>query len=96
MAQLKEYRKECALSQQDVADYLGIARETYCRMEKSGDMPSLMTADKLAKLYNATVYDLWPELDSRGAYDFAIKEAIIEGKCKALDSVIRTASALAE
>lgn len=93
MAILKEYRKESSLSQQAVADYLGMARETYCRMEGSGDMPSLAVADKLAALYMCTIYDLWPELDSKRHHDFAIKMARADGKNDALESVIRTASA---
>lgn len=95
MNNLKKYRKEMEFTQQQVSDYVGISREHYCRMERNGEMPGLVTADALAHLFRVTVYELWPDLTSAMDYSHSLRVAQGEGETAALDSMLRMASDLA-
>lgn len=57
-AKLIELRQHFNLSQQDVADYLGLTREAYSHYERSAREPSLETLVKLSKLYQIDISDL--------------------------------------
>lgn len=52
---LKEERKKAGLTQEEVADYLGITRPAYTQYETDKTQPSLETAGKLADLYKISV-----------------------------------------
>ena len=52
---LKELRKRRGLSQQEVADRLGVTRSTISAYERNNKSPSLEALEKLALLYNASV-----------------------------------------
>ena len=51
---LKNARKEKRMSQQEVADYLGISRENISQYEAQGVTPTVETLMKLAALYNVS------------------------------------------
>lgn len=52
---LKLLRTISGLVQEDVADYLGIARSTYTYYETGKTSPSIYMLYELAKLYNVTI-----------------------------------------
>lgn len=52
---LKNVRKKHKLTQQDIANVLGIDRSTYTFYETGKTSPSISTVYKLAEIYNVTV-----------------------------------------
>lgn len=52
---LKKVRKEHKLTQQDIADVLGVDRSTYTFYETGKTSPSITTLHKLADIYNVTI-----------------------------------------
>ncbi len=68
---LKIYRKSNRMTQQRVADYLGIARSTYAKYETMR-MPELDVVIKLSVLYNTSLDDfLSPFLGETNAVTYA-------------------------
>ena len=57
---LRRCRKNCGLSQQQVADTLGINRTTYTYYESGRFEPSLTTISKLAQIFCVDVSQLLP------------------------------------
>ena len=57
-AKLIELRQYFNLSQQEVADYLGLTREAYSHYERAAREPSLETLVKLSKLYEIDISEL--------------------------------------
>ena len=60
---LKMYRKEAKLTQQQVADALGIKRSAYAYYEIGKSAPKLPTLKNIARLYNISVDVLLEEKD---------------------------------
>lgn len=60
---LKLYRKSAKLTQQQVADALGIQRSAYAYYEIDKTSPKLPTLSNIAKLYNITIDQLVNEED---------------------------------
>ncbi|WP_159611185.1 helix-turn-helix transcriptional regulator [Glutamicibacter sp. JC586] len=56
---LSDYRKERGLSQQALADELGVSRQTIISLEKGRYDPSLPLAFKLASLFACHIEDLF-------------------------------------
>ena len=56
---LSDYRKERGLSQQALADELGVSRQTIISLEKGRYDPSLPLAFKLASLFVCHIEDLF-------------------------------------
>lgn len=56
---IRELRKELGLRQEDVADILGVTRQTINAIENEKYNPTLELAMKLAKLLNTTVEELF-------------------------------------
>ena len=52
---LKMVRKEHKLTQQDIADVLGVDRSTYTFYETGKTSPSIATLQKLSNIYNVTI-----------------------------------------
>lgn len=52
---LKKVRKEHKLTQQDIADVLGVDRSTYTFYETGKTSPSIQTLQKLSNIYNVSV-----------------------------------------
>lgn len=57
--ELIEARKNERYTQQQVADYLGISRVTYAKMEKNPGDISLDDARRLAELFKVDVRDIF-------------------------------------
>lgn len=60
---LKEIRKNCALTQQQVANALGIERSTYTNYETGKTEPSMDTLRKIIMLYDVPLERIYPHLE---------------------------------
>lgn len=60
-------RKKCGLSQETVAEKLGVSRQTISKWETDETVPDIYQSKKMAKLYNVT-------LDELIDFDLDIKE----------------------
>lgn len=70
---LRKIRKEHKLTQQDIANVLGIDRTTYTLYETGNTNPPLESLEKLSNIYNATIgYIIGKEEDNH-------RERIIRG-----------------
>lgn len=56
---LKEYREANGLKQADLAELVGIRRETIVNLEKGKYNPSLKLAMDIAKVFHTTVEELF-------------------------------------
>lgn len=59
---LKEIRKKCALTQQQVADALGVERSTYTYYETGKTDPSISTLQKIMVLFDCEFDEIYPYL----------------------------------
>ena len=58
-ANLKEVREAYGMTQQDLADHVGIRRETIVHLENNRYNPSLEMALKIAQVFNKQVEELF-------------------------------------
>jgi len=56
---VKEYRKQYKLTQEELANNLGVTRQTIIAVENDKYNPTLELAMRLAKYLNTTVEDLF-------------------------------------
>ena len=56
---LKEYREAKGLKQADLAELVGVRRETIVNLERGKYNPSLKLAMDIAKVFHVTVEDLF-------------------------------------
>ena len=56
---LKEYREAKGLKQADIAELVGVRRETIVNLEKGKYNPSLKLAMDIAKVFHTTVEELF-------------------------------------
>ncbi len=56
---LKEYREAKGLKQADLAELVGVRRETIVNLEKGKYSPSLKLAMDIAKVFHTTVEELF-------------------------------------
>lgn len=56
---LKEYRESKGLKQADLAELVGVRRETIVNLEKGKYNPSLKLATDIAKVFHTTVEELF-------------------------------------
>ena len=56
---LREYRNKAKLSQERLAEKLGVTRQTIISIENARYVPSLQLALKIAKLFKCKVGDLF-------------------------------------
>jgi len=61
----KILRKQCNLTQKQVAEALHINRSTYAYYESGATEPDLKSISKLAKIFNVDVNDLLPNSDGK-------------------------------
>ena len=59
VTKLKEYRERDGLKQADLADLVGVRRETIVNLEKGKYNPSLKLAMDIAKVFHTTVEELF-------------------------------------
>ena len=61
--QLEELRRQHAIRQEDLAQALGVSRQTVISLEKGKYNPSLALAFKLARYFNLSIEDIFDESD---------------------------------
>ena len=61
--QLEELRRQHAIRQEDLAQALGVSRQTVISLEKGKYNPSLALAFKLARYFNLTIEDIFDDSD---------------------------------
>lgn len=59
VTKLKEYRERDDLKQAELAELVGVRRETIVNLEKGKYNPSLKLAMDIAKIFHATVEELF-------------------------------------
>ena len=59
VTKLKEYRARAGMKQGDLAELVGVRRETIIRLEKGLYNPSLKLAMDIAKVFGTTVEELF-------------------------------------
>ena len=63
VTKLKEYRAKTNMKQDELADKVGVRRETIIRLEKGQYNPSLKLAMGLAKVFEVSVEELFEFID---------------------------------
>ena len=61
--QLEELRRQHAIRQEDLAQALGVSRQTVISLEKGKYDPSLALAFKLARYFNLSIEDIFDDSD---------------------------------
>ena len=61
--QLEELRRQHAIRQEDLAQALGVSRQTVISLEKGKYNPSLALAFKLARYFNLSIEDIFEDSD---------------------------------
>ena len=61
--QLEELRRQHAIRQEDLAQALGVSRQTVISLEKGKYNPSLPLAFKLARYFNLSIEDIFNDSD---------------------------------
>ena len=61
--QLEELRRQHAIRQEDLAQALGVSRQTVISLEKGKYNPSLGLAFKLARYFNLSIEDIFDDSD---------------------------------
>lgn len=56
---IKEYRAKHDMKQEDLANLVGVRRETIGNLEKGRYNPSLVLAWNIAKVFNCTIEDIF-------------------------------------
>lgn len=56
---IKKYRRQAKLTQQELADFVNVRRETIIRLESGQYNPSVELALLIAKTLNVTVEDIF-------------------------------------
>ena len=56
---IKEYRAKCSLTQEKLAELVGVRRETIVFLEQGKYNPSLRLAHNVAKVLNTTIDELF-------------------------------------
>lgn len=60
---LEELRKQRCIRQEDLAQALGVSRQTVISLEKGKYNPSLALAFKLARYFNLSIEDIFDDSD---------------------------------
>lgn len=61
--QLEELRRQHAIRQEDLAQALGVSRQTVISLEKGKYNPSLALAFKLARYFTLSIEDIFDDSD---------------------------------
>ena len=65
---IREHRFRAGLKQEELADIVGVRRETIARLERGMYNPSLKLAMDIAKVFNVTVESIF-QFDEDAKYD---------------------------
>lgn len=72
---IKELREQKKLSQEELSVELGITQRQVSMIERGLSFPKLSTLNKLSKIFNSTIYDLFD-------YDYIQPEETLKVKLK--------------
>ncbi|MBL4745939.1 MAG: helix-turn-helix transcriptional regulator [Flavobacteriaceae bacterium] len=75
---IKELREQNNLTQTQVAQNIGIAKNTYIKYEKGEQSPQLVTIEKLALFYKVPLYELIENQELKIDDKLKSKMALIE------------------
>ena len=64
---LEELRKACGIRQEDVAQALGVSRQTVISLEKGKYNPSLALAFRLSRFFGLPIEEIFDDSDERTA-----------------------------
>lgn len=56
---LEEYRKECGLTQEELADRLEVSRQTINSLESGRYNPSILLAFRIARLFGVSIEEIF-------------------------------------
>ena len=56
---LKQYRRDKNLTQQELADLVGVSRQTIMQLEKNRYNPSMLLAYSIARVFDVTIEELF-------------------------------------
>ena len=56
---IKFYREKAHLTQQELADLVGVSRQTIMQLERNRYNPSMLLAYSIAKVFNVSIEDLF-------------------------------------
>ena len=56
---LKQYRKARGLTQQELADLVGVSRQTIMQLERNRYNPSMLLAYSIARVFDVTIEELF-------------------------------------
>ena len=59
MGTLKTYREQHGITQKAVADHLGIARQTYNKLENNQDSMTIEQANSICKFFRADINEIF-------------------------------------
>ncbi|MFV0401898.1 MAG: helix-turn-helix domain-containing protein [Oscillospiraceae bacterium] len=62
---LREIRKERGIRQEEVADFLGVKRQTYSAYERAVSVPDSLTLKKLADYFDVSTEDFFFDIGER-------------------------------
>ena len=69
LTNLKTYREKYNLKQADLAELVGVRRETIVNLERGKYNPSLKLAMDIARVFHTTVEELFQYTDEQGLYN---------------------------
>ena len=81
---LKLLRKQNGLSQEQIANYIGVGQTTYSRYEDLKTYPDIFVIKKLAELYKITIDQLVSDIDEE---EYTIK--VTEEERVALNNLVK-------
>jgi len=96
---LKALRKERKMTQEELADKLGLHNSYIGLLERGERIPSLLTLDKIAKYFGVKPADLIVEEQSPQKYDLKQKELLYivrEGAPEEIDKLYKIAKIVME
>lgn len=96
MEALINIRKSKGLSQQDVADYLGISRQAYCNYENGKREASYETLLQLSEYFNVTVDELLGRESKHNVTEDDIRFALFDGADNITDEMYKEVKRFAE
>lgn len=89
---IKETRKSRDLTQKQLAERVGVGRETVANLESGKYNPSLEVADRIAAALDCHIYEIFPLLDSASYYRRKLDETSAEATRYTMESVFEFVS----